>query len=165
MRCLNCKNSDTKVMESRELDTGEAIRRRRECLNCNFRFTTYERIELPVLIVNKRSGQKEQFSRQKLADGIYKACEKRDIPQNEIEETVSEIEKKLREKGEGEVASIDIGKIALDELSKLDNVSYIRFASVYQSFSDLKNFQEMLDKIENAKENNVNKQQRKFNKN
>ena len=103
MKCPECKKSESKVMESRELYDGELIRRRRECLKCQTRFTTYERIEQPVIMVIKRDGKREQFSRSKIANGVYRACEKREIPELEIEEVVGSIEKKIRARGENEI--------------------------------------------------------------
>ena len=151
MRWIDCKHHDTKVMESRELYDGEVIRRRRECLQCNSRFTTYERVEAPVLIVVKKDGKHEQFLRQKVANGIYRACEKREIPQLKIEQLISKIEKKLRTRGETEITSKEIGDIVLKELAELDDVSYIRFASVYKSFNDIASFQDILNELNKEK--------------
>jgi len=144
MKCPECKKSESEVIESRELYDGELIRRRRECLKCQMRFTTYERIEQPVIMVIKRDGKREQFSRNKIANGVYRACEKRNIPETEVEEVVSSIEKKIRARGENEISSIEIGEQVLKELSGLDDVSYIRFASVYQSFIDINSFHEII---------------------
>jgi len=151
MKCPECKHTETKVMESRDLFEGESIRRRRECLKCSARFTTYERFEVPTLVVIKKDGRREQFSRAKISRGIYKACEKREIPQTIIESVISGIEKKLRTGGYAEISSKDIGEIVLEELAKIDDVSYIRFASVYQSFIDIKSFQSILNKLNQNK--------------
>jgi len=145
MQCLDCKQNDTKVMD------GEVIRRRRECLHCNSRFTTYERVETPVLIIVKKDGKHEQFIRQKVANGIYRACEKREIPQLQIEQIITKIEKKLRATGESEISSKEIGEIVLEELANLDDVSYIRFASVYKSFTDIDSFQDVLNELKKEK--------------
>lgn len=152
MRCIECKHPETKVMESRELYDGEVIRRRRECLYCNARFTTYEKVELPLISIVKKSGNREEFSREKIANGIYKACEKRDISHTEIEKVISRIERQLRSRNEMEVTTREIGDIILEELAALDDVSYIRFASVYKSFTDIKSFQVILSEIEKKKE-------------
>ena len=151
MKCPDCKHSETKVMESRELFDSDVIRRRRECLHCNERFTTYERIEVPILSVLKKDGRREQFSRQKLANGIFRACEKRSMEQNRLEEVITKIEKRLRAKGEQEITSKNIGETVLEELHILDDISYIRFASVYQSFDDIKSFQAILNNLSDKK--------------
>jgi transcriptional repressor NrdR len=148
MKCIECKHPETKVTESRELYDGEVIRRRRECLNCNYRFTTYERFEQPILMVIKKDGRRENFSIEKISNGIYKACEKRQIPHERIEQVVAKIEKKIRGVGESEISTKQIGDIILTELASLDNVSYVRFASVYQSFSDISSFKDILDRME-----------------
>lgn len=148
MKCIECKHPETKVTESRELYDGDVIRRRRECLHCNVRFTTYERFEQPILMVVKRDGRRENFSIEKVSNGIYKACEKRQIPHERIEEVITVIEKKIRGFGESEIPSRQIGEVILSELANLDDVSYVRFASVYQSFSDISSFKEILDRIE-----------------
>jgi len=155
MKCIQCKHTETKVTESRELYDGDVIRRRRECLNCNYRFTTYEKAEQPILMVIKKDGRKENFSIEKVSSGIYKACEKRKIPQEKIEGVITKIEKKIRGIGESEISSKQIGNIILSELANLDNVSYVRFASVYQSFSDINSFKEILDRMENKENKNA----------
>ena len=147
MKCPECKVQDTKVIESRDLEDGESIRRRRECLKCGFRFTTYERVEKPVLVVVKKDGRRELFNREKLGTGIYKSCEKRPISQAKIEGVISEIEKELRTTKENEIQSSEIGDLVMNRLKSLDDVAYIRFASVYKSFGDLDSFKKELESI------------------
>jgi transcriptional repressor NrdR len=154
MKCIQCNHSETKVTESRELYEGEVIRRRRECLNCNLRFTTYERFEQPLLMVIKKDGRRENFSREKVASGIYKACEKRQIPQEKIEQVITKAEKDIRAAGDSEITSKQIGEIILAQLADFDNVSYVRFASVYQSFGDINSFKEILDRMEKREKKN-----------
>ncbi len=145
MRCPSCSFEATRVIDSREVDN--SIRRRRECIKCGFRFTTYERLEPVSLLVVKRDGRREQFDRVKLERGIQKACEKRPISFEFIQKIVSDIEQELRESGETEIKSSKIGKMVMIRLKEIDEVAYIRFASVYKKFKDIKSFEEELEKL------------------
>ena len=137
MRCPYCGHPELKVVDSRDSDTGEAIRRRRECLECSKRFTTYERVENIPFYVIKKDGRREDFNRQKLFDGLMTACEKRDISPTAIDAVIDEIEAELRSTGKVEIPTKDIGELVMDKLKRLDDVAYVRFASVYRSFRDL----------------------------
>jgi transcriptional repressor NrdR len=145
MLCPNCLKSETRVLDSR--DDGKAIRRRRECLKCKNRFTTYERIETPRLYVIKKDGRREPFLKEKLLTGLKKACEKRPICLTTIEEVADRIERELHDKGEKEVPSKLIGQLVMNELKKLDEVAYIRFASVYKAFKDAEGFEKEVHKF------------------
>lgn len=151
MNCPNCHKENLKVLEKRDIEGEEAIRRRRECINCGFRFTTYERPEVLNLIVNKKDGRKEVYSREKMAKGVLKALEKRPITEPTVEKILDEIEKEIYSQGEKEVDSKEIGDCILRKLRKVDEVAYLRFASVYKSFEDLANFKEELEKLEKVK--------------
>lgn len=144
MRCPNCLFEDTKVIDSRDVDDFRATRRRRECAKCKNRFTTYERVELTNILVIKKDGRRESYDRNKLEAGILKACEKRPIPKEQIDKIVSDIERKLQATCDTEVKSKQIGEVSAKALKKIDKVAYIRFASVYKSFDDLKSFEEEL---------------------
>lgn len=140
MKCPFCGEIDNKVIDSRVSKDGSVIRRRRECLLCSRRFTTYEHIEeIPIMII-KKDGRREIFNRDKVRSGIKKACEKRDISMNLIEEHVDDIERDLRETGEKEVASSMIGEKIMAALHDLDDIAYVRFASVYREFKDVNDF-------------------------
>lgn len=147
MRCPACDHENSRVMESRDLDDGATIRRRRQCLECSTRFTTYERIEHPPLIVIKKDGRRQPFSRDKIAGGIYRACEKRPIPVARIEALTNDIEQAVRALGEPEVPVRDIGEIVIDRLLTLDDVAYVRFASVYRAFTDVASFERELARL------------------
>src|SRR5690606_22451801 len=134
MRCNQCGVDDTKVIESRDVAEGKAIRRRRECTVCQHRFTTYERLERPQLIVIKNNGAQELFSRDKLLAGLYRACEKTTVSRVEVEHVAAKIEDRLYECGEPEVSSSKVGKYVMDELAQVNEVAYVRFASVYRRF-------------------------------
>lgn len=151
MNCPFCNFSETKVVDSRPTDEGQAIRRRRECLKCLKRFTTYEKIEKIPLIVVKKDGNRQLYDRNKLLNGILKACEKRPVPLNKIEELVDDIEKDLYNSMEKEVTSEQIGLMVMDGLKKIDEVSYVRFASVYRQFKDINTFMKELNKLLNEK--------------
>ena len=140
MRCPFCENDDTKVIDSRHTDEGHAIRRRRECEKCNKRFTTYEKVEEVILMVIKKDGSRETFDRNKVMNGIIKACEKRPVPIAEIEKIVDDIERGLNNLMEKEVKSTFIGELIMDRLKDLDEVAYVRFASVYRQFTDINTF-------------------------
>ena len=147
MRCNQCHKTDTKVIESREVSEGEAIRRRRECIGCQNRFTTYERIEKPQLIIVKNNGTRQLFNREKLLAGLYRACEKTEVSAPQIDELVSRVEKKLYECGESEMPSNRIGELIMEELAGLNEVAYVRFASVYRRFKDIESFERELAQI------------------
>ena len=140
MRCPYCKKIEDKVIDSRESAEGIAIRRRRECLKCGRRFTTYERVEEVPLLVIKKDQRRELYDRNKVLAGVQKACEKRPVSREAQERIVDELEKMLDEKYEKEVPSSVIGKFIMDELIKLDQVAYVRFASVYRQFKDINHF-------------------------
>ena len=149
MRCPFCENEDTKVIDSRHTEEGHAIRRRRECEKCGKRFTTYEKIEEIILMVIKKDGSREAFDRSKIMNGIIKACEKRPVPLSEIEKVVDDIERGLNNMMEKEVKSTFIGELIMDNLKELDEVAYVRFASVYREFKDVNTFMSELKKILN----------------
>lgn len=143
MNCPYCNCQDSKVIDSR--DGNEAIRRRRECLGCSARFTTYERLQTAALMVVKKDGRREEFDRDKLIGGIRKACAKRPVSEETIEQMVDDIESSLRATGKGEIASSVIGDLVMNELRRLDGVAYIRFASVYRDFADIDEVREAAD--------------------
>ncbi len=145
MQCPYCAKTDTRVIETRE--ASESLRRRRECLSCKQRFTTYERVEKQQLRIVKRSGGREFFNRDKLKHGLLVACEKRPVSQEQIEEAVTEIEKELRGRGELELPSEEVGSAAMKHLKELDEVAYIRFASVYKQFKDIDSFKQEIDEL------------------
>ncbi|NMA68083.1 MAG: transcriptional regulator NrdR [Desulfitobacterium sp.] len=149
MRCPFCGHAETKVLESRQVEEGTAIRRRRECESCARRFTTYEKHEDTPLIVVKKDGRREEFSRVKIKAGILRACEKRPISTEEIDEIIYEIEKNLRNQYDREVPSKAIGEVVMSVLANLDEVAYIRFASVYGEFENIQRFiQELHELVE-----------------
>ena len=150
MRCPFCTAEDTRVLDSRESGEGTLIRRRRECEGCRRRFTTYERVEELNPLVVKKDGRREAFDRDKLLSGLKKACEKRPVSVNQLEAMISEIEKKLQELGEKEVPSAAIGELVMERLPALDEVAYVRFASVYRSFRDIAEFMDELKDILDA---------------
>ena len=152
MKCQRCDSSKTRVVDSREGVDGRSVRRRRECESCQFRFTTFERIEETLPMVVKKGGQRETFDRFKILGGMKKACEKRPVSVHSLEDSVRDIETKLLESGEKEVPSADIGEMIIAKLKDLDQVAYIRFASVYREFSDVSEFMETLKQLaKNAK--------------
>jgi transcriptional repressor NrdR len=151
MKCNNCHEVDTKVIESRDAAEGEAIRRRRECAGCQHRFTTYERLERPQLVVVKSNGKRELFSRQKLLSGLQRACEKTTISNLQLEQLVDRIERQLYRTGEAEVHSRHIGQAVMEELAELCDVAYVRFASVYRAFQDIGSFERELSQIRELK--------------
>jgi transcriptional repressor NrdR len=151
MKCQNCQSTDNKVIESRDVADSEAIRRRRECLKCGHRFTTYERIERPNLVVVKRDGTRQLFSREKLLVGLQHACEKTPVSNVTLEDFVAKIERDLYDRGESEIASVDIGELVMQGLPALSEVAYVRFASVYRSFKDITGFEQELSRIREAK--------------
>ena len=147
MKCPFCDNQDTKVIDSRHTEEGQAIRRRRECDKCGKRFTTYEKVEEMILMVVKKDGSREAFDRNKIINGIIKACEKRQVPMAEIEKVVDEIERGLNNMMEKEVESTFIGELIMEQLKKLDEVAYVRFASVYRQFTDINTFVAEIEKL------------------
>ncbi len=151
MKCSQCSLADTKVIESRDVAEGKAIRRRRECAACQHRFTTYERLERPQLIVIKNNGAQELFSRDKLLAGLYRACEKTPVTSLEIEQVVDRIEDKLYECGDTEIASSKIGELVMNELAGVNEVAYVRFASVYRRFKDIAGFEKELSQIKHLR--------------
>jgi transcriptional repressor NrdR len=147
MKCPYCDHAESKVIDSRESKNGFTIRRRRECLACAKRFTTYEKIEeIPYMVV-KKDGRRQRFDDQKLLRGLLKACEKRPIAVAELERMVEEIETMLQEKAEKEIRAEEIGQFVMKRLHELDKVAYVRFASVYRDFKDVIEFKEELEKI------------------
>lgn len=151
MKCVQCGSTDNKVVESRDVADGEAIRRRRQCLSCGYRFTTYERLERPSLVVIKRDGTRELFSRDKLMSGLQHASEKTSLSNLQLENFVAGIERELYGRGEPEVTSTDIGELVMQGLSKLNEVAYVRFASVYRKFRDISSFEKELSRIRQSK--------------
>ncbi|HEX6488218.1 MAG TPA: transcriptional regulator NrdR [Candidatus Dormibacteraeota bacterium] len=147
MRCPYCQQPDTKVVDSRESEIGEAIRRRRECLACGKRFTTYERIETVPFYVTKKDGRREDFDPQKLFTGLKKATEKREISPDRLRAIVDEIEADLRQSGRAEIPSEEIGEMVMDRLRDLDEIAYIRFASVYREFKDLQQVRQEIERV------------------
>ena len=147
MRCPFCQDADNKVIDSRESHEGLVIRRRRECLACKRRFTTYERVEELYPLIVKKDGRREAFDREKIVSGLQKACEKRPVSAAQVEETVSAIERMLQSMGEKEVASTVIGEELMRLLQGLDEVAYVRFASVYRSFRDIAEFMTELKEL------------------
>ncbi|EHO82443.1 transcriptional regulator NrdR [Eubacterium infirmum F0142] len=140
MRCPFCDNEDTKVIDSRPIDDGKAIRRRRECEKCGKRFTTYEKVETTIIMIIKKDGSRQAFDRDKLMNGIIKACEKRPVALADIEGVVDSIERGLNNMMEKEVKSTFLGELVMEQLKDLDEVAYVRFASVYRSFKDVNTF-------------------------
>ena len=136
MRCPYCGAADSKVVDSRDSETGEAVRRRRQCLDCSKRFTTYERVEAPALYLVKKDGRREEFNRQKLLNGLLVASKKRDIAPAQLERMADDIDNELRGRNQLEVPSRLVGEMAMERLRELDEIAYIRFASVYRSFKD-----------------------------
>ena len=151
MKCSQCATADTKVIESRDVAEGEAIRRRRECIHCHHRFTTYERIERPPLVVIKNNGTRELFNRDKLLAGLYRATEKTPVNNLQLEQLLSRVEEQLYACGEQEVPSSKIGELVMQELAELNEVAYVRFASVYRRFKDIASFERELSQIRQRK--------------
>ena len=147
MRCPQCGTRDTRVVDSRDLDEATTIRRRRECPSCTTRFTTYERVEAARLIVVKRDGTRQEFDRDKLANGLRKALTRRPVPDGAAEAAADQIEAQLRSEGVTEVPSSKVGQLAMAKLKMLDQIAYVRFASVYQSFEDLEDLKREVDSL------------------
>ena len=151
MRCPYCENEDSKVIDSRHTEDGRAIRRRRECEKCGRRFTTYEKIEEMILMVIKKDGSRQAFDRNKLLNGIIRACEKRPVSYAEMEKIVDDIERGLNNTMEKEVDSKLIGELVMEKLKDLDEVAYVRFASVYRQFTDVNTFVKEVESLLNTK--------------
>lgn len=149
LRCPACRYNGTKVIDSRPVDEARTIRRRRECEECGYRFTTFERVEESPLIVIKKDGTREEFNRDKILRGLIRACEKRPVSLQQLEEITNEIEKEVRNIGISEIKSETIGEMVMDKLAKVDDVAYVRFASVYRQFKDINVFIEELKEIIN----------------
>lgn len=157
MRCPYCNHNGTRVLDSRPVNDSQSIRRRRECESCHRRFTTFEVVEEAPLLVIKKDGAREEFSREKILRGLVRACEKRPVALETLERIVDEIEKELRNAGYSEVPSKDIGEMVMKHLYEVDEVSYVRFASVYRQFKDINVF---VKELEELLENNKHKSQK-----
>ena len=149
MKCIYCGYKESKVVDSRSTEDGSTIRRRRECLHCGRRFTTYESIDTIPLLVVKNDGGRQPFDSNKIKNGIIKACEKRPVSLMQINQIVENIEKKLQNSMVQEIKSSEIGEMVMEELKKIDDVSYVRFASVYRKFKDVTNFLSFLQELDN----------------
>lgn len=152
MRCPGCSGMENKVIDSRLNKEGTVIRRRRECLSCSERFTTYEKLERSLPLLIKKDGRREEFNRDKIIDGVKKACQKRPVSIKDIEELVDRVEQYLQELGEKEVSAVKIGEKVISEIYNLDDVAYVRFASVYRSFKDVNEFMVELKEVLKSKE-------------
>mgnify|MGYP006268418127 CR=1 FL=1 len=157
MRCPFCQYTDSRVLESRSAESGQSVRRRRECLQCKGRFTTYERIEFVSITVIKRNSEKESFDRSKLLRGIIRACEKTGISVTRLETIVDEIEAELQQRIVREVSSSELGELVLEQLKSISEVAYVRFASVYRQFQSIKDFVNTLNHLQacNSQANNL----------
>ena len=151
MKCSQCQHADTKVIESRDVTDGEAIRRRRACEQCQHRFTTYERLERPQIIVVKNDGNRELFNREKLLAGLYRASEKTPVTSLQLERLVSDIEQNIHACGDQEVSTSKVGEMVMERLAALNEVAYVRFASVYRRFKDIAGFERELIQIRERK--------------
>lgn len=147
MICPSCQHNGTRVLDSRPSDEGRSIRRRRECEKCNYRYTTFERVEKTPLIVVKKGGNREEFSREKVLRGLIRACEKRPVPLETLENIVEDVEREIRNQGVSEVMSHDIGEQVMEHLATIDDVAYVRFASVYRQFKDINVFVDELKEL------------------
>ena len=147
MKCPFCSYRDSRVIDSRAVEDGTSIRRRRECPDCGRRFTTYEKYEETPLVVSKKDGRRELFDAKKLLGGLLKAFEKRPVPYEKVQEIADSVERELRMNGESEVESARIGELVMQNLEETDQIAYVRFASVYRQFADVKNFMQELERI------------------
>jgi transcriptional repressor NrdR len=147
MKCPSCHFNGTRVLDSRPIEEGRSIRRRRECEQCHYRFTTFEKVEETPLIVVKKDGAREEFSKDKLLRGLIKACEKRPVTLKQLEDTIFDIEKELRSQGVAEVKSEVVGEMVMERLAQIDEVAYVRFASVYRQFKDINVFIDELKEL------------------
>ncbi|MEN9224283.1 MAG: transcriptional regulator NrdR [Thermostichus sp. HHBFW_bins_43] len=148
MKCPRCSKQEIRVLESRSAEAGQSVRRRRECMACGYRFTTYERIEFVPIMVIKRDGSRESFNRSKILQGVMRACQKTQVSVKQMEELVNEIEEKLQLEDVQEVTTLRIGEMVLDRLQKLSEVAYVRFASVYRQFQGVRDFVNELEQLE-----------------
>ncbi|MFS8802366.1 transcriptional regulator NrdR [Synechococcus sp. R50.1] len=148
MKCPRCSKQEIRVLESRSAEGGQSVRRRRECMSCGYRFTTYERIEFMPIMVIKRDGSRESFNRNKILQGVMRACQKTPVTVRQMEELVNEIEEKLQLEDAQEVTSLRIGEMVLERLQHLSEVAYVRFASVYRQFQGIKDFVNELEQLE-----------------
>lgn len=155
MLCPNCHQNASRVIDSRPTDEGRTIRRRRECENCGYRFTTFERVEQSPLLVIKNDGTREAFSREKILNGVAAACQKRPVTSEQLNKLVDNVENRIRAKGVSEIYSKEIGELVMDKLADIDDVAYIRFASIYRQFTDMSSFmktmEDMMDRHSKAK--------------
>lgn len=152
MRCPNCQQNGTRVLDSRHVNDSRSVRRRRECESCHYRFTTFETVEETPLVVVKKEGTREEFSREKVLRGLIRACEKRPVPLEVLENIVAQVEGELRNNDESEIPSSQVGEMVMDHLAQVDEVAYVRFASVYRQFKDINVFiQELRDLLKRAK--------------
>lgn len=152
MRCPNCQQNGTRVLDSRHVNDNRSVRRRRECESCNYRFTTFETVEQMPLVVVKKEGTREEFSREKVLRGLIRACEKRPVPLEVLEDIVIQVETELRNEDESEIKSSQIGEMVMNRLAEVDEVAYVRFASVYRQFKDINVFiQELKELLKRAK--------------
>ena len=147
MKCPQCQHEQSKVIESRDVAGSESIRRRRECLVCQHRYTTYERLERPAIVVIKKDGTRQMYSRDKLVAGLQKACEKTSLSGEQFEDLIGHIEKALYDQADGEISSQQLGQIVMDALADTNQVAYVRFASVYRNFTDIESFERELSRI------------------
>lgn len=147
MHCIKCGCEESKVVDSRSIEEGNSIRRRRECLNCKNRFTTYEKIEYTPIIVIKKNGERQQFNRAKIVNGMLRACEKRPVSIETIETAVDEIELGINNTMDKEIEASAIGEFVIEQLKEIDEIAYVRFASVYRQFKDINEFKKELNKL------------------
>ena len=161
MKCIYCGNEESKVIDSRSVEESNSIKRRRECLKCGKRFTTFETIEVTPVLVVKNNGEREAFSSAKIKNGIIKSCEKRPVSMKDIDRLVAEIEKKVYNSLQEEISSKQIGEYVMEGLKELDEVSYVRFASVYKQFKDISTFFEFINDFEELIKNKTEKKKDK----
>ena len=154
MKCPDCSDMENKVVDSRLNKEGTVIRRRRECLSCSVRFTTYEKLERSLPLLIKKDGRREEFDRDKIIHGVQKACQKRPVSIKDIEDLVDRVEQYIQELGEKEVSAVKVGEKVISEIYNLDDVAYVRFASVYRSFKDVNEFMVELKEVLKSKESN-----------
>ena len=154
MKCPDCSDMENKVVDSRLNKEGTVIRRRRECLSCSVRFTTYEKLERSLPLLIKKDGRREEFDRDKIIHGVQKACQKRPVSVKDIEDLVDRVEQYVQELGEKEVSAVKVGEKVISEIYNLDDVAYVRFASVYRSFKDVNEFMVELKEVLKSKEGN-----------
>lgn len=161
MKCSQCYGDDTKVIESRDVADGQAVRRRRVCTKCGYRYTTYERIERPQLIVIKNDGTRELFNRSKLLAGLFRACEKTSVSSMQLEQLVASVEQQLYACADCEIPSRRIGELVMDRMAELDEVAYVRFASVYRRFKSIAGFEEELNEFKRRKDDQIGREKEK----